>query len=114
MTVVADSGIVDVQADCTLVEGLQEAFLPLCRLDIELQSKCSLPHMNAKKGILESRNGSGLRCSCCSGEFLFSFVCLVKRKGVPSLIWLSRFVHQDSAISSHIQNGDFHGLFKTP
>ncbi len=93
------------QAHDTLAEGLEEHFVPLCLKDIELQAQSVLPHLNAKKGILESPDHADLRCSCCSGEFLFSFVCLIKRKGQP-LILQSELVPLSSATmkgNKHLQ-----------
>ncbi len=62
-----------------IVEGLQEHFLPICVAECHTQASSSLPQLNARQGILEATDE--LRCSCCAGEFVFSYVALVKRKG---------------------------------
>ena len=76
-----------------IVEGLQEHFLPICVAECHTQASSSLPQLNARQGILEAADE--LRCSCCAGEFVFSYVALVKRKG-ESLCSLPTFLRMDT------------------
>ena len=70
-----------VQVHASILEGLQQHFLPLCEAELERQQDDSLAQLNARRGLLESQDPAALTCSCCGGEFIFSYVCLVERKG---------------------------------
>ena len=70
-----------VQVHASVLEGLQQHFLPLCEAELERQQDDSLAQLNARRGLLESQDPAALTCSCCGSEFIFSYVCLVERKG---------------------------------
>lgn len=65
------------------MQGLRRHFLPVCKEELKQQADPSLPQMNAARGILESTEPSCLRCSCCGGGFVFSYVRLIERRGMP-------------------------------
>lgn len=89
-----------VQVHETVLEGLREHFLPLCEAEIRTQEETDLPQLNMPKGTLDSDDPKSLRCSCCSGEFLFSCVRLIMRNGTISLQqkWTSLSCARDCAL----------------
>ena len=93
-----------VQVHASILEGLQQHFLPLCEADFERQQDDSLAQLNARRGLLESQDPAALTCSCCGGEFIFSYVCLVERKGGarPSAVASKRLVHAVQSLMQHL------------